>query len=221
MSTAQRRAREKAQRREAILSAARDVFFEDGFKLATIEDVAARAEVSKGTIYLYFDSKDVLLSHLLIAGLEELVADLTTAYGPELALTSEERLRRLAQTYFAFFRDNPQYSGVLIALDRGPFEFTIPPALFEEALARSLAAYQLVIQTLQEGMDEGVIGTIEPSQAAALLWASLNGVLVLLGHLLRREMVGSDLEMLYWTTFDVLLRGLRKRAETQEEKSEQ
>ena len=46
MSTAERRAREKAQRRKEILNAARQEFFERGFHRPTVDDVAARAEVS-------------------------------------------------------------------------------------------------------------------------------------------------------------------------------
>jgi len=50
MSTTQRRAREKENRRRSILDAARTVFFESGFQFATVDDVAAQAEVSKGTV---------------------------------------------------------------------------------------------------------------------------------------------------------------------------
>ena len=52
MGTTGRREREKAQRREDILQAAREVFFNNGSRRATIDDVAARAEVSTGTVYL-------------------------------------------------------------------------------------------------------------------------------------------------------------------------
>jgi len=52
VSTVQRRAREKENRRRSILDAARTLFFESGFQLATVDEVAARAEVSKGTVYL-------------------------------------------------------------------------------------------------------------------------------------------------------------------------
>ena len=45
MSTTERRAREKAQRRREILDAARQEFFERGFHRPTVDDVAARAEV--------------------------------------------------------------------------------------------------------------------------------------------------------------------------------
>ena len=66
MTASERREREKAQRRQEILDAARQVFFVRGFHSPTMDDVAALAEISKGTIYLYFESKEAILAHLLL-----------------------------------------------------------------------------------------------------------------------------------------------------------
>ena len=210
MSTTQRRAREKENRRRSILDAARAVFFENGFQLATVDDVAARAEVSKGTVYLYFESKETILAHLLLEGLEQLVDVLEEAYAAEREIAPAERLRRLATGYLNFFQANPHYHRLIMALDRGKFQAAVPADLYAQVLTRSLRGFHWVIQAVQQGIDQGVFDAAEPRQAAAALWASLNGVLVLLGHPLRREMIASDLESLYWTTFDVTLRGLRK-----------
>jgi len=129
MSTTQRRAREKENRRRSILDAARAVFFEDGFQLATVDDVAARAEVSKGTVYLYFESKETILAHLLLEGLEELVAVLEEAYAAEREIAASERLRRLAMGYLNFFQANPHYHRLIMALDRGKFQAAVPADL--------------------------------------------------------------------------------------------
>lgn len=48
---------EKQNKRELILAAAKDVFFEKGYHNATSEEIAKRAGVGKGTLYQYFDSK--------------------------------------------------------------------------------------------------------------------------------------------------------------------
>src|SRR5262245_51077580 len=58
--TATRREREREERRHQILEAAANVFKSKGFAAATMDDVAAAAELSKGTLYLYFKSKDDL-----------------------------------------------------------------------------------------------------------------------------------------------------------------
>jgi AcrR family transcriptional regulator len=52
-------------RPEEILDAAMEVFGEVGFARAKLDDVAKRAGVSKGTLYLYFDSKDALFREMV------------------------------------------------------------------------------------------------------------------------------------------------------------
>ncbi len=62
-----------AARREAILSAALDEFSSSGFEAARLDDVAKRAGIAKGTIYLYFRDKESLFQELLRAMLTPLV----------------------------------------------------------------------------------------------------------------------------------------------------
>lgn len=55
----------KDERRELLLNAALEVFFENGFMAARMDDIAARANLSKGTLYLYFSSKEDLFNGLV------------------------------------------------------------------------------------------------------------------------------------------------------------
>jgi AcrR family transcriptional regulator len=52
-------------RKEAILDAALSVFAEDGYQAARLDDVARRADVAKGTLYLYFDDKEKLFEEVV------------------------------------------------------------------------------------------------------------------------------------------------------------
>lgn len=56
---------EKDQRRKALLKAALDEFYERGFAAARMDDIAQRAGLSKGTVYLYFASKETLFAALI------------------------------------------------------------------------------------------------------------------------------------------------------------
>lgn len=71
--TSRRREREREERRRAILEAAREVHREKGLAAATMDEVAQRAELSKGALYLYFESKEELFSALALRPLELLV----------------------------------------------------------------------------------------------------------------------------------------------------
>src|SRR5436305_335194 len=57
--------RVKGEREQAILAAARDVFAEQGFEKASIDDIAERVGIGKGTVYLHFASKEELLIALM------------------------------------------------------------------------------------------------------------------------------------------------------------
>jgi len=67
----QRKKREKDQRIQGILSAAKKVFFSKGYLKTTMDEIAFEAEVSKPTIYQYFRTKDELYSALMLPFLEE------------------------------------------------------------------------------------------------------------------------------------------------------
>jgi len=62
----QRKKREKDQRIQGILSAAKKVFFSKGYLKTTMDEIAFEAEVSKPTIYQYFRTKDELYSALML-----------------------------------------------------------------------------------------------------------------------------------------------------------
>src|SRR4051794_12543155 len=68
------RAQRQAQRREAILAAALDEFSARGFAATRLDDVAKRADVAKGTIYLYFRDKESLFQELVRTMLSPVVS---------------------------------------------------------------------------------------------------------------------------------------------------
>src|SRR5210317_1297580 len=82
MGIQERKEREKERRRQQIIVAAKRVFSEKGFNKATMEDIAHEAELSPGTLYLYFKNKDefyaslsLRILHYLLIRLEHLNSD--------------------------------------------------------------------------------------------------------------------------------------------------
>src|SRR5437588_11151215 len=72
------RAQRAAERRDAILAAALDEFAAQGFAAARLDDVARRAGVAKGTIYLHFRDKETLFQEIIRSVLSPVVATLET-----------------------------------------------------------------------------------------------------------------------------------------------
>ena len=73
MGIRERKERERERRRQQIIVAAKRVFSEKGFNRATMEDIATEAELSPGTLYLYFKNKDELYASLSLRILQYLL----------------------------------------------------------------------------------------------------------------------------------------------------
>ncbi|MGO4570638.1 TetR/AcrR family transcriptional regulator [Microvirga sp. 2TAF3] len=84
---------------QIILDAALDIFLEKGFAEARLEDVAARAGVAKGTVYLYVPSKQALFEALIHSGIGEPIGAIRQKV-LNLDASAEDKLRAL----FAFLR---------------------------------------------------------------------------------------------------------------------
>jgi AcrR family transcriptional regulator len=61
--------RRKEERPAELMAAALDLFVERGYAATRLDDVAARAGVSKGTLYLYFSSKEELFEAVIRSGI--------------------------------------------------------------------------------------------------------------------------------------------------------
>ena len=209
MTTAQRRARERARRQQEILEAAREVFFEIGIHRATMDAVAAQAEISKGTVYLYFQSKESILAHLLLEGLSILLSQLEAAYAPQEPLSAKTHLRRLVEAYWQFSQTYPDYFRLLMALDRGRFQERVSAEMYQQILTESIRGLQLAAKAIRQGTEEGVFAADDPLLAAGVLWGALNGALALMASPVRQEMIPVEPKAVFDETFELFLRGLQ------------
>src|SRR5438132_5265289 len=87
--------RQRRAREEAILDAAQEVLVERGLHEMSMDDIAARVGIAKGTIYLHFSSKDALAAALVARGIEDVNALIA---GLDPAQPVLERLARVLRT---------------------------------------------------------------------------------------------------------------------------
>src|ERR1051325_8273185 len=80
------RAQRAAERREAILAAALDEFSAQGFAATRLDDVAMRAGVAKGTIYLYFADKETLFQELIRTQISPVIGGVIQASHADIPL---------------------------------------------------------------------------------------------------------------------------------------
>ena len=200
------RQRKKATRRRMILQAAREAFLSSNGSRATIATVAQKAQVSKGTVYLYFDNKESLLAELLYEGLQLLDAQLTAAYSEEAALKPDARIARVAGAYLEFAESQPEHVRLSIAFQSGQLQLAV-----EAQLAASIAelegrGIELIAHAIQAGIDTRVFRRVEARQIAAAPWTALRGIL------LATINDGNDIESntLFQTTLELFLRALKR-----------
>ena len=210
MAAADRRELERARRKQDILQAARAVFAQDGYNRATVDAVARRAELGKGTIYLYFDTKEAILAELTLQALGELGEQLQAAVNRRSPLQPDQRLRAMADAYLAFAQHAPDYFHLLNAFDHGGFQSGISSALKEQILIESNRTLELVAQAVGDGIALGIFAPEDARQTASVLWAALNGALALVAHPIRRTLVSADPADLYRATFELCLKGLER-----------
>ena len=92
------------RQREAITSAAVSVFSKKGFHQASVEEIARRAGVGKGTVYLYFDDKSRLFAAAVAEGIESIIADLRAELESDLPFPQhlERLLKKNVSLYLEY-----------------------------------------------------------------------------------------------------------------------
>jgi AcrR family transcriptional regulator len=107
-----RRQRERNARRQDILGAARAVFAECGYPHATLEEIATRADLAKGTIYNYFRSKEEIFQQVIASVLEDLsaMAEDAVAGGG----SAREAFFRFASQTIEYFQSNGDVLGIIV-----------------------------------------------------------------------------------------------------------
>lgn len=162
----------KAERRQQILLAAREVFAKRGYHQATIDDVVAQAGVARGTFYLYFEDKRAVFSDLI----DRFSAKLTMAI---VSIVTEDPERPVAEQ----IHQNVRAIIACCLADR-----TLTRILFTDAVGidsdfdRKLGTFydtlvQLLTESLKEGQRLGIVGDGEPRVLAYLSIGALKELL--------------------------------------------
>lgn len=131
---------DKELRRQALLDGARELYLQDPQQLPTVAAIAERCRLAKGTVYLYFKSKEEIFIALLEEGFDDLFIRV------ESSLTKAERGPQLipafAETYRDYLAERPEFLR-LAAMANSVLEQSVAPEIvlaFKRKLAAGLAA---------------------------------------------------------------------------------
>ena len=144
------RAKRSAERRDAILAAALEEFSGHGFEAARLEDMARRAGIAKGTIYLYFADKETLFQELIRWQLTPVVGAF------EHAAQADVPLRAIADRMIEMFvreiYGTRRKDVIRLIVSEGPRFPKLAEFYYREVLSRMIEAFRGI---LRRAVDRG------------------------------------------------------------------
>ena len=200
------RKRRKEARPSELLEAALSLFVEKGFPATRLEDVAARAGVSKGTLYLYFENKDALFKAVIQEGIIPVIAENEAIAARHsgcsfdlLELLLENWWTKIGQTAFAGI---PK---LMVAEARNFPE--LASFYYENVISRGRA---LVGSALRRGMESGEFRSMDVETTVDVVIAPILMLLIWRYSMSCCQGSESDPQMYLRIHMDLLRQGLRK-----------
>lgn len=202
-----KRARRAEARPEEILDAALEEFNERGFDAARVEDIARRAGISKGGVYLYFASKEALLKALIeakVSPIAEQVASLAGAAGDQPL----NALRVLGQVAASRLADPKLLAVPRLVIGLSERFPEIAQFYRTHVVEKARGALERIIERAMQ------LGQIRRTNVAAVTRAFIGPLFfeAMWTHVLKGESALGAPEKLIESQFDILLNGLEPRA---------
>jgi TetR/AcrR family transcriptional regulator len=178
MGIAERREREKIERKKSIVDAAERVFIRKGFENATMDDVAEMAELSKGTLYLYFNTKQQLYLEFIVRG-NELMGKMFS-YAVKKHRRGYDQVLALGRAYLEFAKKYPKYyeafmyiAGKKVNLDGEQMDHL-------KEFYETDDTFSVLVNSITRGIQDGSIRRdLHPMKTALVLWGQIAGLVQL------------------------------------------
>jgi AcrR family transcriptional regulator len=143
-ATPSNRAERAAERRAAIVEAALDEFIARGFAATRLDDVARRAGVAKGTIYLHFKDKESMFEELISTAIVPLIGRLVPP--PSMNGSVREALEGFAKAFIQEVATTRRGDIVRLIVAEGPRFPAIADFYYREVISRGLAGMRALIE---------------------------------------------------------------------------
>lgn len=177
MGTKERRQREQQETRDLILSAARDMFAEEGYDSVTMRAIAERIEYTPTAIYHHFKNKNALLTELCMRDFEVLARHFNASVATDDPI---ERILAVGEAYLRFAEEHPSHY-------RFMFMTVIPaPDLEEQYVAERRGnperdAYAFLRESCRQAIERGFFRPEiqDADELAQILWGGVHGMISL------------------------------------------
>lgn len=178
MGLEDRRKREREQRRNAILNAARKLFLEKGFKHVTVENIARKAELSKGSVYLYFSSKEEIYTQILLNDIDKFNRKSSQIF--QNGKPAADLVMDFACIYVDFFLNDRELFRIMMTFMLHTEELNLTEAVNQHIIDVTNNTVKIIETILQHGIDRCEFPRdINLGQSRNALWGLLNGIISL------------------------------------------
>jgi AcrR family transcriptional regulator len=147
-----RGASKREERRQQILACARDAFAEDGYQAVTVDDIVQRADIARGTFYLYFDDKRAVLDALVDEFLQRIAQAIVGIDIAHADLSPREQLRQNVERIVRLALSEPAMVKVALRDASG-----LDPAFDAKIHSFYDALRRLLGESLEEGQQNGIV----------------------------------------------------------------
>ena len=202
--TLERREKEKEQRRSTIIDAAQALFFAKPYDEITIEAIAEKAQLAKGTVYLYFKSKEEVYSAVALRGAR--ILNQMFKEKMEGKQNGLEKAFATGEAYYQFSKEHPHYFKVFS--DAENLSLCSDSKISQELFIVSNENLECVLNSVIEGEKDGSIKPdLDPKLTAIFLIQSTKSMIQLTpGFEMFLSQAGADKD----TRVEFTLRALRQ-----------
>lgn len=178
MGTVERRKREKAWRKQQILVAARNVLSRSGGKGLMMKDVADEAELSIGTIYLYYPTKEDLIAALSLQIFKFLMMRLEHIRQDTQSAGFHGKMQALRRSMIEVYQNDPLLFSHLLNIQLRTNQQMLSPTVRSELVASVRLYRDRIADYLADSKNPRGMSKKDATAMAGILWAMFAGLVL-------------------------------------------
>jgi AcrR family transcriptional regulator len=209
MGIQERKQRERERRRQQIIVAAKRVFSEKGYSKSTMEDIAREAELSPGTLYLYFKNKDELYASLSLRILQYLNIRLEDVK-KEKDIEPRQKIVAIKEALFDVYQFDPMILINMFHLQSSETLKNLSSPLLENITELSRNSLTILAEIFKDETGQDNFASHHPTAIADIVWSLFTGVVLWEES---KRMIDNDKDFLEQTldvAFEIFSRGITR-----------
>lgn len=177
MGIRERKDREKGLRRQQIQEAAKNLFINKGFHSTTMEEIGEKAELSPGTLYLYFKNKGELYASMNLFTLQYLLAQVEKVYKNN-KLSVESKMFKFKDALYNTYKHDPLTLHIILHVQLEDTLFNLSRNLRDQIIDLSQKVMRMIANIYEEGVRQGKFREGHGMAHADIIWSTFTGLVI-------------------------------------------